>query len=87
MTSISLTDARRRLPEIINDVSDHLVEYTITRRGRAEAVVLSVEEHDALLETLDILTDSAALEGVRRGLDELAKGETVGFEEVFGEQL
>jgi antitoxin YefM len=87
MTTISVTEARKRFPELVDDVSDHLSEYIITKHGRAHAVLVAAEEHEALLETLEILSDSVGMEGIRRGLDDLAKGNTVSFEDVFGEPL
>ena len=87
MSTISVTDARNRLPELVDEVSNRLSEYVITKHGRAHAVLMSAEEHDALLETLEILSDSAQLERIQRGLRELAAGETVTFEDVFGESL
>lgn len=87
MSTISVTDARNRLPELVEDVSSRLNEYVITKHGRAHAVLMSAEEHEALLETLEILSDSATMQRIRAGLDELASGETVSFEDVFGEPL
>lgn len=87
MATISVTDARTRLPELVEDVSSHLSEYVITRHGRAHAVLLSAEEHESLLETLEILSDSTTTEQIRNSLEELARGEVVSFEEVFGEPL
>jgi antitoxin YefM len=82
--TISVTDARSRLPELVEDVADHLSEYVITKHGRAHAVLLSLEEHEAMRETLEILSDSDALQRIREGLDDLARGDTLSFEEVFG---
>lgn len=87
MNTISVTDARNRLPELVEDVSSRLNEYVITKHGKAHAVLMSAEEHDALLETLEILSDSATTQRIRSSLDELARGETVSFEDVFGEPL
>jgi antitoxin YefM len=87
MNTISVTDARNRLPELVDDVAGHLSEYVITRHGRAHAVLLSAEEHEALLDTLEVLSDSRAMERVRKGLEELANGDVASFEDVFGEPL
>jgi antitoxin YefM len=87
MATISVTDARARLPELVDDVSGRLSEYVITKHGRAHAVLMSSEEHDALLETLEILSDSATMERIRQGLGEIGRGETASFEDVFGESL
>jgi len=87
MSTISVTDARNRLPELVDDVASHLTEYVITKHGRSHAVLLSAEEHEALLETLEILSDSTTAERIRGSLEELIRGETVSFEDVFGEPL
>lgn len=87
MSTISVTDARSRLPELVDEVSSRLSEYVITKHGRAHAVLMSVEEHDALLETLEVLSNSAQLDRIRTGLRELSEGETVSFEDIFGEPL
>ncbi|HET7274527.1 MAG TPA: type II toxin-antitoxin system Phd/YefM family antitoxin [Longimicrobiaceae bacterium] len=87
MVTISITDARSRLPELVEDVSNHLSEYVITKHGKAEAMLVPAEEHEALLETLEILSDSKGMNRIRKGLDDLARGETAPFEDVFGEPL
>lgn len=87
MSTISVTDARSRLPELVDDVASHLTEYVITKHGRSHAVLLSAEEHESLLETLEILSDSATTKRIRSSLDELARGEVVSFEDAFGEAL
>lgn len=87
MSTISVTDARSRLPELVEDVASHLSEYVITKHGRAHAVLVSAEEHEALLETLEILSNSAAVKRVRSGLEEIASGAVDSFEDVFGEPL
>jgi len=85
MATISVTDARNRLPELVDDVSSHLSEYVITKHGRAHAVLVAAEEHEALLETLEILSDSKTMGRIRKGLEELGRGDVVSFEEAFGE--
>jgi len=87
MSTISITEARSKLPELVDDVADHLDEYVITKHGRARAVLLSADEHETLLETLEILSDSEVLSRIQLSLEELARGETLSFEDVFGEPL
>lgn len=87
MSTISVTDARTRLPELVDDVASQFTEYVITKHGKSHAVLLSAEEYESLLDTLEILSDSSAVERLRNSLGELARGETVSFEEVFGEPL
>lgn len=52
-----------------------------------EVVAMSLEEYEGLIETLDILGDTEAVEGMRRGLEDLEAGRTYSHEEVFGHPL
>ena len=53
--------------------------------GRRAAVLLGVDDFDALIETVEILGDSALLADVRAGLAEFEAGDSVGAEEVATE--
>jgi antitoxin YefM len=55
---------------------------TVTRRGRPAAVLVPVDEYEALEETAEILSDEDALAAIRRGLDDLAAGDVTGLDEV-----
>ena len=57
--TVSLTEMRPRLSELLARAREHFDRFVITRRGRAEAVLLSADEFDGLLETLEILSDKA----------------------------
>ncbi len=58
-TTISLTALRPRLSELVERAHSEFGRFLITRHGRAEAVLLSSEEFEGLLETLEILSDEA----------------------------
>jgi antitoxin YefM len=47
----------------------------ITRHGRREAVVISADDLDALEETLDLLSDPAAMRDIAEGREAAARGE------------
>jgi len=54
----------------------------ITRNGRPEAVIMSVSDLEALEETLDLLSTPDVLDEVRAAEAEIARGETIGAEEL-----
>lgn len=85
MRTISVADARDRLPDLVEDVSTGRSEYVGTRDGSPAAVLISVDEHAGLRESLEILSDSAAMERIRTGLAELARGDALSFEDTFAE--
>lgn len=61
------TEVRDRLREILDDVTETGNQYTITRHGRPVAVIVSADEYESLIETLNILSDSDAMAAVAEG--------------------
>ena len=72
--TISLTELRPRLSELLGRAHEHFDRFVITRHGRAEAVLLSADEFEGLLETLEILSDAALVERLGQADDELRAG-------------
>jgi antitoxin YefM len=57
----------------------------VTRHGRPAAVLVPVDEYEALEETAEFLSDEDTLDAIRRGLEDLAAGEVVTLEQVRAE--
>jgi len=72
--SISLTELRPRLSELLSRAHEHFDRFLITRHGRAEAVLLSADEFEGLLETLEILADSKLVGRLGQADEELNAG-------------
>jgi antitoxin YefM len=82
MTTMSLADVKARLSELVGRVQAHHERITVTVHGRPSAVLIAVEDLEALEETWAVLSDP---DTVRRLVDsdaELARGEVVGAEEL-----
>ena len=74
---LSLTEARSRLSEIVDEVSSSGSTIEISRDGRPIAVVLGYEEHQSLVETLNILTDGATLDAIAEAERDIAAGNLI----------
>jgi prevent-host-death family protein len=59
---ISITEARKRIFELADEVQKPGVYYTLTENGRAKAVILSIEEFESLVETIEVYWDFPNLE-------------------------
>ncbi|HWH26843.1 MAG TPA: type II toxin-antitoxin system Phd/YefM family antitoxin [Pseudolysinimonas sp.] len=57
MSTISVTDARGRLPELIANAQEEAV--FLERRGKLEAVVISPEQYAKMLDALEHVDDIA----------------------------
>jgi antitoxin YefM len=83
MTTVPLSEAKTHLARLLAEVEKLGEGVTITRSGRPAGVLLSIEEYEGLLETLDILADPKLMASVRRGLRDAQKGRVVSDDEVW----
>ncbi|HZL80512.1 MAG TPA: type II toxin-antitoxin system Phd/YefM family antitoxin [Demequina sp.] len=60
MSTVSVTDARSRLPQVIDQSRTEAV--FLERRGKLEAVVVSPEQYERMVEALDEADDAAAFD-------------------------
>jgi antitoxin YefM len=82
MTTMSLADVKARLSELVGRVHAHHERVTVTVHGRPSAVLIAVEDLEALEETLSVLSDPETLRRLVQSDAELARGEVVGAEEL-----
>jgi prevent-host-death family protein len=73
MKILPLADAKAKLSQLVNDVSSKDEEVTITRNGRAVAVLVSHDEFESWKETAEILADPEFRAQIRKGIDTLKK--------------
>ena len=80
--TLSLTELRPRLPELVDRANQFFDRFLITRHGRTEAILLAAEEFEGLLETLEILSDNEIVERLAEAEEELARGGGHALEDV-----
>lgn len=76
MSTIPFTALRDSLRDVIDEVEGTGSEYVVTRHGRPVAVVLSYDEYESLVETLNILSDDETMDAVSEGLADLGESRT-----------
>lgn len=79
--TISITEARKRIFDISDEVQRPGTVYTLTENGKPKVAVLSAEEFDSLMETLEILSDPKAMKRIEQAEKELARGDYVSWDE------
>jgi antitoxin YefM len=84
MTTLTATDARKGLFELLKGASERHEIYRIRCRS-GDAVLMSQAEFDSLQETLELLSAPGFREGFEGARREAAAGDTVSFEDTFGE--
>lgn len=82
MTTIPLAQARAQLSRLVDEAVATHERIEVTRNGRRAAVLLSADDYDAIMETLDILSDPDLVAAIRDGEAELARCEASSLAEV-----
>jgi prevent-host-death family protein len=71
MATAGVTEVRDRLSEIVDEVVATGTEFVITRHGRPAVVLVSYDEYEGLVETLNILSDDDTVAAINEGLSDL----------------
>ena len=80
--TVTVTEARGVLSELLDElvsVHEHVV---ITRNGKPAAVMLSADEYEALQETLEVLDDEETLAALRESEKDVKAGRLASLDEV-----
>jgi prevent-host-death family protein len=81
-----LSEVKAKLSQLVDEVESRDERIVITRKGRPAAVLVSQDDLDSWQETLEITSDRALMTEIRRGIRQIARGQTVTYEEVFGQR-
>ncbi|MBI4422995.1 MAG: type II toxin-antitoxin system Phd/YefM family antitoxin [Elusimicrobia bacterium] len=82
--ALPTTLARKRFLSIVRDAGASYARYVITHRGRPEAVVMSADEFEGWLETLEIAESSSWRKALAKARQEEKAGRRLSFETVVG---
>jgi len=82
MTSLSISAAKAHLPELVREVDRRYKAFIITKNGAPKAVLLSCDELEGLLETIDIARDKKLAKSLKRAQKEALAGKVVPFKKI-----
>jgi antitoxin YefM len=73
--STSLAEAKAHLSELVGRVGNHHERVVVTVHGRPSAVLIAVDDLEAMEETIAVLSDSSMVRALADSDAELARGE------------
>ena len=80
--TLSISEARKKIFEIAEDVQKPGKHYTFTENGIPKAVLMSADQYDSLVEDLELLSDPGFAKRMEAAEKELERGEYVTLEEL-----
>lgn len=74
-STLSLAEVKAHLSQLVSKVSAEHARVTVTVHGRPSAVLLAVEDVEALEETIAVLSDTDLVRELAQAEAEIARGE------------
>ena len=74
---LTTVDARRELTKLPEKLGAEPATVAVTRRGKPVLAIMTWEDYQSILETLEILSDDEAVEQLRRSIKEVKEGKTI----------
>jgi len=78
--TVTLKELRPGLPKVVTDIAENLDRYIVTKRGRPVMMLISPEDYESLIETIEILQDRSALRRIRKAREDARSGKTISLE-------
>lgn len=80
--TLPITEARKKIFDIANEIQKPGIYYTLTEKGRPKAVIMSAEEFESWQETLEVMREFPDLKkDIKQAEREYKKGDYVTLEE------
>jgi antitoxin YefM len=80
--TVPLTELRPKLPKIMDGISKSFDRCIVTRHGKPEAVIISEDDYESLMETLDVLSDQKLMKEIKAAQTELNQGKGVPWDKL-----
>lgn len=82
MKDLPITEAREELTSLPDKLSETHETVTVTRRGKPVLAILAWDEYEALVETMEIMSDERLMVSLRQGIREAKQGKLIPWEDV-----
>lgn len=82
MRTIPVSEAKAQFSGLLDEVYNTRDAVSITKGGRPEGVLISIDEYESLLETLEILSDPDLMKAIKRSDQEIKTGKYISLDEL-----
>ncbi len=80
---IPITDGRKELLRLAKEAKENLDRFVFTRNGKPEVVLLSIEDYEDLLETLELYEIPGLVETLEQRREDVRAGQSLPENDVF----
>jgi len=80
---LPVTKVKRKLLEILKAMEEDYDTLTLTRNGEPVGIMMTPERYEALLETIEILSDNTILQSLKASQKDFESGRTYTHDQVW----
>lgn len=80
---LPVTTVKKRLLELLKQLQELRGTIAITKNGLPAGVLMSMDDYESLLETIEILANPRTMKALRRSAEERSRGELHSHREVW----
>jgi antitoxin YefM len=78
---LTTVDARREFTKLPEKLESEPATIAVTRRGKPVLAIMTWDDYQAILETLEILGDSESVEQLSRSIEEVKEGQVISWKD------
>ena len=82
MNTISLTQARATLPNLVSMATDVSYKTYISVNGKVGAVLMNARDLELLEATVEVMSDEKMMKALKQGKSDVRKGKLISWEEI-----
>lgn len=82
---LPVTTVKRDLMKLLKKLQEEGSPLVITKDGKAAGVLISGDDYEGLVETLEILSDKQLIKQLKKADEDFRKGRSYSHEQVFKE--
>jgi PHD/YefM family antitoxin component YafN of YafNO toxin-antitoxin module len=79
--TLTTVDARRKLTKLPEELGTEPTTVAVTRRGKPVLAIMTWDDYQAILETLEILSDDEAVQQLRQSIKEVKEEKAIPWQE------
>ena len=80
--NIPLKKLRPNLPKVMEEIDSKMTRFIVTKRGKPAALMMSIDDYESLLETLDILSNTGLRKDIKAAEEDIKKGNIRSLDEI-----
>ena len=85
--TITITEARKRIFQLADDVQRQSNHYTLTEKGKPKAILMSADEFESWMETLEVMHEFPnILEDMKEADEDYKHGRVISLDDLLKEE-